>query len=75
MEDKFVTIAKYTDYLEADLAKQTLDDFEIESIVTGENVANMYGGLPAATDIELQVVESQVEQAREILQSEKKQEQ
>ena len=74
MEEKLVTIASFTDYTEAELAKQTLDDFGIKSVVTGENVANVYCGLPALIDLDLQVFESQAQRAREILESEKEQE-
>jgi hypothetical protein len=75
MEEKLVTIASFTDYIEADLAKQTLEDFGIKSVVTGENVANVYCGLPALIDLDLQVFEGQAQRAREILEFEGKQEQ
>ena len=74
-EEKLVTVATFTDYIEADLAKQTLEDFGIKSIVRGQNVANVYGGVLAVIDLDLQVFESQAQQAREILESEGKQEQ
>jgi len=73
--DKLVTIAQFTDYIEADLAKQLLADYGIKSVVTGQNVANVYSGLPALADVELQTLESQAQQALEILESQKKQEQ
>jgi len=73
--DKLVTIAQFADYIEADLAKQLLDDFGIKSVVTGQNAANIYSGLPALANVELQTLESQAQQAREILESQKKQEQ
>ena len=75
MADKLVTIARFIDYIEADLAKQLLDDFGIESVVTGQNASNMYSGVLAIEGPELQVLESQAERAREILESNKKQEQ
>ncbi len=75
MAEKLVTIAQFADYIEADLAKQLLDDYGIKSVVTGQNVANLYSGLPALADVELQTFESQAQQAREILESQKKQEQ
>jgi len=74
MEEKLVTVASFTDTIQADLAKQTLADSGIESIITGENVANLYGPVPALMDLELQVFESDVERARQILGSEGKQE-
>jgi len=74
MADKLVTIAQFQDYIEADLAKQLLEDFGIKSIVAGQNFANIYP-LPAIAEISLQVLESQAQQAMEILESDKKQEQ
>ena len=75
MADKLVTIAQFADYIEAEMAKQLLDDYGIKSVVTGQNAANIYSGLPALANVELQTLESQVQQAREILESQKKQEQ
>ena len=75
MADKLVTIAKFADYIEADLAKQLLDDFGIKSVITGQNAANIYSGVPALASTNLQTLESQAQQAREILESNKKQEQ
>jgi hypothetical protein len=69
MEDKLVTIAQYADYIEAEMAKQLLEDNGIEAVITGENVANIYSGLPALTDLELQVFESQAKEAIDILES------
>jgi len=46
MAEKLVTIAKFTDYSEADLAKQLLDDFGIESVVVGQNLANIWPEAP-----------------------------
>ncbi|MCK4293230.1 MAG: hypothetical protein KAY65_08535 [Planctomycetes bacterium] len=58
MEDNLVTIARFDDYIEADLAKQLLADFGIKSVVMGQNVANVYGGVPAVVDLELKTLES-----------------
>jgi hypothetical protein len=68
MADKLVTIAKFADYIQANLAKQLLADSGINSIVAGENASNVYGGLVVAA-VELQVWESQAREAMEILQS------
>ncbi len=75
MADKLVTIAQFADYIEAEMAKQLLDDFGIKSVVTGQNVANIYSGLPALADLKLQTFESQAQEAQEILESQGKQEQ
>ena len=69
MADKLVTIAKFNDSSQAHLAKQLLADFGIEAVVTGENFANLYPGSVSLQLIELQVLESQSRQAREILES------
>ena len=73
MADKLVTIAQFTDYIEAEMAKQLLDDFGIKSVVTGENAANLYP-ISAVATIDLQVFEEKAQQAREILESREKKE-
>ena len=71
MTEKLVTIAKYRSYIDASMAKQILDDFEIKSVVIGENTANVYTGLGVAV-AQLQVFESQAQEALEILEPNKK---
>ena len=71
MEEKLVTIATFTDSIEANLARQKLDDAGIESVLTGQNAANMYG-ISAIARTELQVLENQVQKAQEILQPSEK---
>ncbi len=73
MADRLVTIAQFADSAQASLAKQLLADFGIESILAGQNAANVYT-IPAVATTELQVLESQAQQAQEILQSHRKQE-
>ena len=73
MEGKLVTIAKFSDYIEAELAKQTLDDFGIKSVLTGQNATNVYSGTGIA-NVNLQTLESQAQEALDILNSQKKQE-
>lgn len=68
MEDNFVTVAEYDNYIEADLAKQVLEDFDIKVIVVGQNASNIYGGLLPAVKPKLLVLQSQAQQAKEILQ-------
>jgi len=72
--DKLVTIAQFTNYIEAEMAKQLLADYGIEAVATGENASNICS-IPAVEGPELQVLESQAQRAREILESNKKQEQ
>ena len=73
MEDKLVTIAKFSNYIEADLAKQMLDDFGIKSVVTGKNAANVYSGTGIA-NANLQTFASRAAEALEILKSKGEQE-
>ena len=73
MADKLVTIAEFTDYIEAEMAKQLLDDFGIKSVVTGENAAILYP-ISAVATVDLQVFEEKAEQALEILESREKEE-
>jgi hypothetical protein len=69
MNEKLITVARFTSYIEADLARQRLEDEGIHAVVTGENVGNVYSGVPAAIDIELQTLETQVEAARRALEA------
>jgi len=72
--DKLITIATFTDSIQASLAKQQLDNAGIKSLLAGENAANIYT-IPAVAATELQVLESQAKKAMEILNLDKKQEQ
>ncbi len=72
MAEKLVTIATFTDYSGADLAKHLLDDFGIKSVVIGEKFGLPY---PVPSLAKLQVFESQAKRAQEILEPNEKQEQ
>ena len=74
MADKLVTIVQFTDYIEAEMSKQLLDDFGIKSVVTGENASNLYP-ISAVAAVDLQVFEKDAQRAQEILESQGKQEQ
>lgn len=67
MSEKLVTVARFDDYIKADLDRQLLQDEGIKAFVMGGNVGNVYSGVPAAVDIELQTPESQAKEAQEIL--------
>jgi hypothetical protein len=69
MKEKLVTVARFSDYVEADLARQMLEAEGITAFVMGQNVGNVYAGVPAAIDIQLQTPESQAERAIEILEA------
>lgn len=68
MADKLVTIAQFSNYIEAEMAKQLLGDYGIKAVATGENASNIYS-IPAVEGPELQVLQSQAEQAKKILES------
>lgn len=74
MSDKLVTIKKYNDYVQAEFDKQTLENFGIKAVVTGENTANLYSGLDAVADIRLMTLEKDVVKANEILKSQQQKE-
>ncbi len=75
MEEKIVTIAQFANYIEAEMAKQLLADCGIKAVVTGANASNLYSGMPALGGYcMLQTLESQAEQARQILESQKQHE-
>jgi len=66
MTEKLTTVARYTDHVKADLARQLLEDEGIKAFVMGQN-AGIAWGVPPAGGIELQTPESQARQAQEIL--------
>jgi hypothetical protein len=66
MADKLITIAEYMDSMQAEMAKQVLDDFEIKAVVIGENAANTCLA-PTVITAKLQVLEKDADEARQIL--------
>ncbi len=72
-KEKLVTVARFDDYMKADLARQLLEDEGIKAVVLGQNVGNVYSGVPAVVDIELQTLASEAEEARAILEANKPQ--
>ena len=69
MKEKLVTVARFDDYMRADLARQLLEDAGIKAFVMGQNVGNVYSGVAGVVDIELQTAESEAEEAKEILEA------
>ena len=67
MSNKLVTIAEYTDSMQAEMARQTLEDFGIRVMILDQNTSNL--GFPPMpwTTVKLQVLESVADQARQIL--------
>ena len=75
MSDELVTIGQFADYIQANLAKQTLADAGIEAIIGGENASNVFAGISAIEGPTLQVLKSRAAEALEILEPHQKQEQ
>ena len=69
MSERLVTVARFTSYMEADLARQRLEDEGIGVVMTGQNSASTYTGLPGIAEVRLQTPESQAARAKEILES------
>jgi hypothetical protein len=66
MADKLVTIAEYMDSMQAEMAKQVLEDFDIKAVVIGENAVNTCLA-PTVITAKLQVLEKDAEEAKQIL--------
>jgi len=75
MEDKLVSVGKFDDYIQADMAKQVLEDFGIKAVVTGANASNVYSALSFVEKPQVMVMSDQAEEAIEILNQCKQQEQ
>ncbi len=73
MAEKLVVIARFSDYIDAEMARQQLADGGVEGVVTGANASSLYP-VPAVEGPELQVLESQARRARRILASGQEQE-
>jgi len=70
LSKRIVTIAKFDDVMQAELAVQMLADYEIRGVLNGKNFAGMYVGLGIGLfGVRLQVLESDAEKAIEILDS------
>jgi len=66
MKDKLVTIGKYLNYLEAEIVKTKLESEGIECFVTDLR-SNIITGTTYSVEHRLQVWESDVERAKEVL--------
>jgi len=67
MDEKLVTVAQFADYIEANLARQILEDAGIKVLISDENSSTLFP--PGISSVELQVFENQARQAAEILAS------
>lgn len=65
--EKLVTIAEFESGFEAELAKVSLDNASIESVVFGEDIGTIKPYSTTPFNVELQVFEKDAEQAKRIL--------
>jgi len=66
MADKLVTIAEYMDSMQAEMARQVLEDFDIKAVVIDQNSVNICLA-PTVMTAKLQVLESNADEAKQIL--------
>lgn len=65
--EKLVTVQEFENTFDAELGKIALDSAGVESVIVGDNlVTTMVYGVPSIT-VELQVRQSDVEKAKQIL--------
>ncbi|MBN2019816.1 MAG: DUF2007 domain-containing protein [Sedimentisphaerales bacterium] len=67
MAEKVVTIAEFADSMQADLARQLLGDFGIRAMVMKQNATDIWLPTNLPMTAKLQVLESDVVKAQEIL--------
>jgi hypothetical protein len=68
MDEKIITIARFSDYIQAEFAKMALESEEIKCFLGGENFVATYGlHSNAIGTIELCIKESDKQKALEIL--------
>ncbi len=66
-DEKLVTLADFENEFDAELAKLTLDNAGIESVVMGEDIGTIKPFSSTNFNVELQVFEKDVERARQVL--------
>ena len=69
MSDKLVTVAEYESTIEAELAKDALEDKGIRAVVVGENLDSVMTQIEYTVTIEVKVMESDAEKARSIIEN------
>jgi hypothetical protein len=66
-EEKLVTIAEYENGFDAELAKVTLEHAGISAVILGEDISTIKPYSSTPFNVELQVFEKDVEQAKQVL--------
>ena len=72
MEDELITIDTFETAFEANIAKNLLQDNDIEAVVVGEDLVSMLPPIPTVK-VELKVFAADVEKAKQILADQKNQ--
>ena len=65
MAGELVTIAEYMNSIQAEMAKQVLEDFDIRAIVVGPNAGD--GRIGFFETVKLQVKQNDADEAKQIL--------
>lgn len=73
MSEKLVTVAYFADYIQAELAKQLLEDEGIAAFVMGPHGSAINVGVPGIADIQLQTPKSQADEAMKIIEASRQQ--
>jgi hypothetical protein len=68
MNEKLVAVAHFDNSIDADVARQLLEEEGIQAFVMGQHTGILWG-TPLVDDIELHTPESQAEEARRILEA------
>jgi hypothetical protein len=75
MADKIITVAEYANFMQAEMAKQVLEDFGIQAMVATQNATNIWLPTNLPMTAKLQVLESNAAKAKEILEEQESSEQ
>ncbi len=66
MDDKLITIAEFTENLDAQMARTTLESNGIKAVIAGENIMGLMP-VDGMLYVELQVLAADAEKAKQIL--------
>jgi Putative prokaryotic signal transducing protein len=71
MADNIITVAEYANFMQAEMAKQVLEDFGIQAMVVKQNATDIWLPTNLPMTAKLQVLESNSAKAKEILKEQK----
>lgn len=73
MSDELVTVAEFEMVIDAEMAKDYLEDNDIKAVVVGENLTSVMTQIPNLISVEVKVMESDAEKAKTLLEEHRKQ--